>query len=352
MRTKYKSAFLASLCIALACYFLALSGCRAQTINVTPINSSLSTPSSSLPTRIVLTVPSPTTVATTEVSSTVQFPPLPKIGGKIAFSTNRTGVFEIGVLDLNSGSVKILTTSPEPGDAEPVWAKDGSFIAFNSGREGTGQLEIYRMAPDGTSQQLVAGANHSGGNFSPAVSPDGKRILFHSNRDGNMEVYVIDADGLNEQNLTKDPSNDITASWSPDGSKIIFASDRSGIYQIYTMNPDGSEVNSLYGEKDNVLIRPRYSPDGKLILFGDQIFGSLEYGLATINADGSGFRMITTGHGQYTQGTWVTNNMVVYSGRESEKDAWQLYLISLDNTNLIQITTGNVDYRNPSWTPK
>ena len=328
-----------------------LTGCRNS--NITPTNSSLSSSASPLPTRIVLTVQPPTAVSNSVGGKAIsQFQALAQVGGMVSFSTNHTGVFEIGVADLSNGQVKLLTTSPQPGDAEPNWSKDGKYIVFNSGREGIGQIGIYRMDADGSHQQIIAPVRGNGGNFSPEISPDGKHVLFHSNRDGNMEVYVINTDGLNEQNLTQNRSNDITASWSPDGTKITFVSDRSGMYQIYSMNADGSNVHLIFGKKDYVLIRPRYSQDGKMILFGIQEFGSVEYGLASINADGSNFRMITSGHGQYTQGAWIGTNMVIYSGRENENEFWQLYVINLDGTKPIQISAGNEDYRNPYWTPK
>ncbi|MBI1927063.1 PD40 domain-containing protein [Candidatus Poribacteria bacterium] len=79
---------------------------------------------------------------------------------------------------------------------------------------------------------------------SPAELADTK-IAFVSNRDGNYEIYVMNANGSNPINLTRHPAKDMTPSWSPDGTKIAFASDRGGNFEIYMMNADGSNLVNL-----------------------------------------------------------------------------------------------------------
>lgn len=70
-------------------------------------------------------------------------------------------------------------------------------------------------------------------------------IVFTSGRDGNQEIYVMNADGSNQINLTNHPANDWNPSWSPDGTQIVFTSDRDGNTEIYVMNVDGSDVQRL-----------------------------------------------------------------------------------------------------------
>jgi len=83
--------------------------------------------------------------------------------------------------------------------------------------------------------------------FHPSWSPDGSRIAFISSRDGNYEIYVMDADGSNQQCLTDNPANDWYPSWSPDGSRIVFTSDRDDNrnIEIYVMDTDGSNQQRL-----------------------------------------------------------------------------------------------------------
>lgn len=78
-----------------------------------------------------------------------------------------------------------------------------------------------------------------------AWSPDGRKIAFVSYRDGNMEIYVMNADGSGVTRLTNHPGSDAHPAWSPDGRKIAFQSDRDGNSEIYVMNADGSGVTRL-----------------------------------------------------------------------------------------------------------
>ena len=84
-----------------------------------------------------------------------------------------------------------------------------------------------------------------GTHSAPAWSPDGRKIAFTSERDGNSEVYVMNANGSGQRNLTRDPAYDADPTWSPDGRKIAFVSNRDGSYQVYDMNADGSGQRGL-----------------------------------------------------------------------------------------------------------
>ena len=86
---------------------------------------------------------------------------------------------------------------------------------------------------------------HPAGDSFPDWSPDGQRVTFESNRDGNYEIYVVGADGSNPVNLTNDLGYDGVPSWSPDGSRIAFCSSRDGNDEIYVMNADGSNPVNL-----------------------------------------------------------------------------------------------------------
>src|SRR5262249_43196002 len=103
-----------------------------------------------------------------------------------------------------------------------------------------------------------------------AWSPNGKKITFVSRRDGNPEIYVMNADGTRPVRLTNNPAKDVFPAWSPDGLHIIFASLRddpkaSQHWQIYVMNADGSHLKSLTGDVANSYAYARWSPDGRRI---------------------------------------------------------------------------------------
>ncbi len=88
-------------------------------------------------------------------------------------------------------------------------------------------------------------SNNAGTDDYPAWSPDGSRIAFHSSRDGNLNVFTMNADGTGVTRLTSDPAFDAGAAWSPDESKIAFRSDRHENAEIYVMNADGSQQTRI-----------------------------------------------------------------------------------------------------------
>ncbi len=163
-------------------------------------------------------------------------------------------------------------------------------IAFASMRDGN--AEIYVMNADGTDQTRLT--DNSTYDYGPTWSPDGRRIAFESKRDGNLEIYVMNADGSGQTNLTNTPADERLPAWSPDGKRIAFISDRDSPpgagfsdkanVEIYVMNADGSNVvnltNSPSWDWD-----PAWSPDGARIAFFTQ--DAQEAALYVMNADGS-----------------------------------------------------------------
>ena len=123
--------------------------------------------------------------------------------------------------------------------------RDGGRIAFYSYRDGN--AEIYAVNADGTG--VVRLTDNEAADRFPAWSPDGGRIAFHSDRDGNYDIFVMNADGTGVVRLTDDEAYDVYPAWSPDGGRIAFMSERDGNYDIYVMNVAGSDVSALRPRK-------------------------------------------------------------------------------------------------------
>jgi Tol biopolymer transport system component len=124
------------------------------------------------------------------------------------------------------------------------WFPDNQRIVFRGSHAGSGAGQICSVNADGTDIQVIFSEPDTF-SFSPAVSPDGKKIAFVSNRDGNYEIYVMDADGTNLQRVTTDEGSDEYPAWSPDGQWIAFASDRDGDFEIFIIRPDGTGLGQL-----------------------------------------------------------------------------------------------------------
>jgi dipeptidyl aminopeptidase/acylaminoacyl peptidase len=136
--------------------------------------------------------------------------------------------------------VSFVVPQVAPVSAEAFPGANGS-IAFTSTRDGND--EVYVMNADGTSPINLT--NNPASDDLPSWSPDGTKIAFTSERDGNREVYVMNADGTDQTRLTDNPAFDWLPSWSPDGTKIAFTSARDGNVEVYVMNADGSGQTRL-----------------------------------------------------------------------------------------------------------
>jgi Tol biopolymer transport system component len=177
-------------------------------------------------------------------------------------------------------------------DIWPTWSPDGTKIAFTSTRDGN--EEVYVMNADGSGQTNLT--NHPASDIFPAWSPDGTKIAFTSGRDFDWEVFVVNADGSSPTNLTNNDNlnSDLEPDWSPDGTKIAFRASRYDSYgfgfDIYVMNADGSGQINLT-EHPAFDSEPAWSPDGAQIVFQSDRDGNFE--IYVMNADGSGQTNLT-----------------------------------------------------------
>ena len=154
-------------------------------------------------------------------------------------------------------------------------------IAFQSQRDGN--PEIYVMNADGSNQLRLTSNSVFDGD--PAFSPGGEKIAFMSTRDGDAEIYIMNADGSSQTRLTTSPGSDAHPTFSPDGSKIAFVSVRNGHLGIWVMNVNGSnptELNDGFGGTE-----PAFSPDGTKIVFCGTGGSGGDSEIWIMNADGT-----------------------------------------------------------------
>lgn len=149
---------------------------------------------------------------------------------------------------------------------EPIWSPDGGRIAFTSNLEGDYEIFVGDVANLFKAQLTLKGITQLTHNIAtdtaPAWSPDGTKIAFTSNRDGDYEIFTMETNGSNTIQLTDNNVNDNDPAWSFDGSKIAFSSYQNDDYEIFTMNEDGSNWIQLTHNEANDRVpswRPQYS---------------------------------------------------------------------------------------------
>ncbi len=130
--------------------------------------------------------------------------------------------------------------------------------------ESNARWDVNVMTADG---QAGTQLTNDGSSRAPAVSRDGTRVAFESHRDGNWEIYAMDASGARVTRLTRTLAFDGRPSWSPDGTRIAFASARAGDLDIWVMNADGTAAANITDNSPGVDDGPAWSPDGQWIAY-------------------------------------------------------------------------------------
>jgi Tol biopolymer transport system component len=195
-----------------------------------------------------------------------------------------------------------------------ITCSGGSRIALVSTRDGN--EEIYVMEADGSGVTRLTRNPES--DFDPEWSPDGTRIAFTGIRDNNSNVYVMNADGSGVIRLTGNANQDGEATWSPNGAQIAFTSYSGGRADIYVMNVDGSGRTRLTSEG----IRnssPDWSPGGNAIAFVQVTEFRQE--VMVMNTDGSGLAQLTHGNAYYLTAEWSPNgSKIAFTGYQDGPD--------------------------------
>ena len=223
----------------------------------------------------------------------------------ISFASNRTGNFDIYVMNTNGENLRNLTNHPAR-EWEPTWSPDGRFLAYVSNRDG--DFKIYVMdTRTGEHRRLT---DHHESEWAPAWSPNGKWIAFVSRSDEiippvkfkiTSHIYRIDANGANLVQLT-DQGKNLRPAWSPDSKQIAFVSYHRGKERkgLYIMNADGRQLRRVNDQQVQALngifqSECAWSPDGKRIAFSIVAPRDDRMHLCVIDADGKNFRQLTRG---------------------------------------------------------
>lgn len=290
-------------------------------------------------------IPSGTPTPERPTSPTVTFTSAPRIllptatGGKIAFVANINGNWQVFVANPDGTDVQQLTTLPQPGAGDPAISPDGTTIAFVNDAK-----NIYTIRADGSDLKVIYRDEVETG--WPSWSPDSKKIVFASRRNGSLDLFTMNPDGTELVQITDDPAMDQDPVFSPDGTRIAFSSNRSGAWEIYILTLASGEIEQITDLGDpNGTGWPAWSPDGLSIAF-ESIGEANSRDIYTIRPDGTQLRNVTIDPAYDGAPVWSPDGkqLAFVSDRDN---ALNLYIMQNDGARLQRLT--ELWAWGPSW---
>lgn len=284
------------------------------TPTIPPLNESLS------PTAIPFPIPS--------------FGDSPPPSGRIVFVCYVKQIDQICIMNAD-GSGREQLTDFEATTFYPSLSPDGGTVYFSSKR--TGGFEIYSIGIDGDGLQRLT--REIGSLYAPELSPSGELVLFTNHGNG---LWVMQPDGDKPRPLTF--RDDIDPTWSPDGSMIAFASSRNGERQLYVMDANGSNVRQVT-DLNNMGGRSTWAPDGARLAFYRGPFG--DRNIFIVNIDGTGLLRLTDG-GDNLGPSWSPDgNWIAFTSFRDGNN--EIYIIRPDGTGLTRLTNTPISDWQPRW---
>ena len=215
-------------------------------------------------------------------------------------------------------------------------------IVFTSDRDGP--VNLYVISLNGqTVRRLTSGPESDN---MPTWSPDGEQIAFSRHAGGSSDVFIINADGSGLRRLTDDVGLSMAPAWSPDGTRIAYWNASA----INIINVDGSGLKRLANAGPLSMSPPAWSPDGSTLAFGRSRWNGGPGGLFVISADGTTISPITTAREDVSYPAWSPDGTRIAFSDCPDPEC-SVYVVNQDGTGLRRLSTSAAYERRPTWSP-
>ncbi len=261
---------------------------------------------------------------------------------RITYVVKRGSRYELHVADADGFGAQTVLSSAEP-IISPAWSFDGNRLAYVSFEDKKPVVYVQSLLTG----ERRAVANFRGSNSAPAWSPDGRRLAVTLTRDGNSQIFLINADGSGApQRLTQSSAIDTEANFAPDGQSILFTSDRGGGPQIYRVSVNGGAAQRVTFD-GSYNVSPRHSPDGKSFTFIQRNGGRFNVAIQDI---ASRQLQVLSDGGIDESPSFAPNGKTILYATEV-RGRGILAAVSSDGRIKQRFTADVGDVREPAWSP-
>ncbi len=209
-------------------------------------------------------------------------------GAKLLTTSIRTGDTEIFIIDPVTGDAFNVTKAPHSEERYPIWMPDGKRVVFTSNRDDEKTFNLYIANTDGTSVKKLT--NETGGAvyYFPSVQADGKRIWFSMAKDEKAIIGYVSPDSKEYKEVADGRDGAI----SPNGKQVAFTKKLTKGFPVFMMDADGKNQKQITEHEDEIgAVAPMWSNDGKKLLYADQVGEFLE--VFSCDADGKKQKQLT-----------------------------------------------------------
>ena len=274
-------------------------------------------------------------------------------GSQILYRRFKNPSNALWVMNVDGSNARPLTEEFDFGNnwilANGQWSPDSQkiYVAIDGGR--LAQPEEYRV-------YNVADGSFAPMDFFPTRwAPDGSKVLGYAKDGDNIDIYVMDADESNVQNLSQNPAADTLtrwnsgSPWSPDGNQILFLSDREGSQNVYVMNADGSDPVNVSQDIARIF-EWMWSPDGEWVYFTSDRGG--DRNIWRVRANGEEKTQVTSlkGHERYLQFSSDGQTLLFLTGSNNFPQAYLLNVTD-DTTSLLMPDDPTASFGLSNWSP-